>query len=280
MNCRLCSYVTSKLFTSVILHKYDIEYFLCPKCHLIQTEEPYWLEEAYSNPISILDTGILQRNYLHLRYILFSLTETKYKYPSFFENYFPKSIMWKKYNNNFLDYGGGYGILVRLLRDVGINAYHYDKYTKNLFANGFDLISDFNYDSLGCFELLEHLTRPLDELSTIINKYKPNFIFISTKIYGNIVPNRDWWYYTFETGQHISFYSVETFRYLSKKFTFFYYQLNEDFHIFSKKELDINMISKRILNEKSKLYHFLKKSYSSLTFDDHINLKDNLKNFI
>ena len=38
----------------------------------------------------------------------------------------------------FLDYGVGYGVFVRLMRDIGFDYFWQDKYTENLFAQGFE----------------------------------------------------------------------------------------------------------------------------------------------
>ena len=45
----------------------------------------------------------------------------------------------------FLDYGGGYGILVRLMRDVGYDFYWFDKYSQNIFAKGFECKDKIDY---------------------------------------------------------------------------------------------------------------------------------------
>ena len=34
----------------------------CPKCGYVQTETPYWLEQAYVHAINRSDTGLLRRN--------------------------------------------------------------------------------------------------------------------------------------------------------------------------------------------------------------------------
>jgi len=46
----------------MILNKYTIDYFHCPNCGFLQTQEPFWLDEAYKDPINISDTGYLSRN--------------------------------------------------------------------------------------------------------------------------------------------------------------------------------------------------------------------------
>ena len=118
--CRVCNTTTDPIFTSVLIKKYSVEYFQCPHCGYVQTESPFWLEEAYSRTINDVDTGLLMRSFWHrnvsstLIYILF------------------------KHRGKFLDYGGGYGVFVRLMRDIGFDFYWQDKHTENLFAKGFE----------------------------------------------------------------------------------------------------------------------------------------------
>ena len=68
----------------------------CEHCGFLQTEEPYWLDEAYSESINVSDTGYMQRNLM--------LSE---KLTILLALFFDK-------NAKFLDYGGGYGIFTRL----------------------------------------------------------------------------------------------------------------------------------------------------------------------
>lgn len=54
-SCKICGNKTSYIFQAKVLGKYDVKYFHCSTCGYIQTEEPYWLDEAYSESISALD---------------------------------------------------------------------------------------------------------------------------------------------------------------------------------------------------------------------------------
>src|SRR5438046_2696656 len=99
MNCNICSQQCRFLFDTVVLHKYSVKYYKCQNCGFIQTEDPYWLIDAYSSPIGLIDVGLLQRNFL--------LSE---KVSGILDSIVP-------FNGTYLDYGGGYGTFVRLMRD-------------------------------------------------------------------------------------------------------------------------------------------------------------------
>lgn len=120
MNCKICNQTAQYLFNAKILKKYNIAYFHCDNCGFLQTEEPYWLDEAYVEPIDISDTGCLQRN-IYISKLLTIII-----------------LLFFNKDGKFLDYAGGYGILVRLMRDYGFDFYWYDKYAENIFAKGFE----------------------------------------------------------------------------------------------------------------------------------------------
>ena len=62
ISCKICNTLIESFDTSVVLGRYPVEYFVCPNCGFIQTEEPYWLDEAYSDAIVDSDIGLMGRN--------------------------------------------------------------------------------------------------------------------------------------------------------------------------------------------------------------------------
>ena len=120
MKCKICNNKSNYIFKAQLLNKYDVKYYHCSNCGFLQTEDPYWLEEAYNNSITTSDTGIMSRN------LYLSQLSTLILY-YFFDK-----------NAKYLDYAGGYGIFVRLMRDIGFDFYWYDKYSKNLLVRGFE----------------------------------------------------------------------------------------------------------------------------------------------
>jgi len=241
MECRLCNSKSSQLFSSTILLKHDVKYYTCPNCFLIQTEYPYWLEEAYSNSISNTDTGLLNRNIQFAEKV--------------------KAILFFFFNRDgkYLDYAGGYGIFTRLMRDIGFDFYWSDPYTSNLFAKGFEYLeSKSEIELVTTFESFEHFVNPLEEISKILEISK-NIIF-STFIVPEPVPEPlQWWYYGLEHGQHVSFYSEKTFEFIAHEFDLNFYSFSRNLHLFSEKKLN-----KRYLD-----FVFKKNNY----FSKHINKK-------
>ena len=216
MKCKICEKPVKKKFSAKILNKYTIDYLFCENCGFLQTEEPFWLEEAYEESINTCDTGYLSRN------IYFS------KVVSLFVSLYLDS------RGQFLDYAGGYGVFVRLMRDQGYNFFWSDKYTKNLFAQGF---SDENligkYEAITAFECFEHLVDPMVELEKMLEK--TDTVIFSTDLLPCPVPEiSKWFYYLPGSGQHISFFSKKTLKVISEEFSLNYASFR-NLHFFSKK---------------------------------------------
>jgi hypothetical protein len=241
-----------------VLNKYKVSYFLCENCGLVQTEEPYWLEEAYSSAISNTDTGILSRNLDLMKKLTVTLLYL-----------FGKNA--KKYS--YLDYGGGYGILVRLMRDIGFDFYWDDKYAQNLFAKGFEYTRKESINAVTAFEVFEHLADPKELIGQAFRRVKCDTIIFSTLLYGEKPPPpEDWWYYSFESGQHISFYNIKTLKYLANYFNCNLLSDGLGFHILTKKK-KLNPIFKLLIKFNKYLFPFLKRQLKSKTFSDHNYIK-------
>ena len=258
MNCKICTSLAKKKFQAKILNKYFISYFYCQKCKFLQTEEPFWLEEAYKVPINDSDTGILSRN------IWFRNIST--------------SIIFFLFNNKnkFLDYAGGYGIFVRMMRDSGFDFYWKDKHTKNFFAKGFEILNNSKkLEMLTCFEAFEHFEKPIQEIENLLD-FSRNILF-STELTPKTVPNpNDWWYYGLEHGQHISFYQRETFEFLAKKFNLFFYTNGQNIHMLSQKKLS-NLVFRTLVKTSNYISLVIRKKMSSFTWKDFETIRKSKK---
>src|SRR6266404_6918618 len=150
--CNICESPNELFGTGLVLNKYNVKFFRCSQCGFIQTEKPYWLEEAYATPIVSSDLGYVGRN-VGMSKITRSVL----------------SVGFDR-NGEFVDYGGGYGMFVRLMGDAGFDYYRYDLHCENLFAHGLDLAESENsriekkFDLLTAFEVFEHLADPLSEV--------------------------------------------------------------------------------------------------------------------
>lgn len=216
--CILCNGEAEFVFQKKILNKYNVNYYQCHTCGALYTEKPYWLNEAYSSAIANIDTGIMQRN-LEDRWAVGSLIKLFYNI-----------------HGNFLDYGGGYGIFVRLMRDLGFDFYWFDKFAEPLVCKGFEYDNQ-EIDLITAFELFEHFDNPHEQIEEIMTISKE--VFFSTVCYSDAfeLPDENWWYYSLDSGQHIIFYSRETLKYIAKKYKLNYYQIN-NIHWFTSRKVN------------------------------------------
>lgn len=255
MKCKICGGESVEQFIAKVLGKYDVRYYLCSQCSFLQTEEPYWLDEAYRSPINLSDTGVVARS------VFFSKIVT--------------SLICLHFNRNgtFLDYGGGYGLFTRLMRDVGFDYYSSDPLTENLFAKGFDGSGrGKKFELITSFETLEHFTDPMKEISTMLES--SSNIFLSTETLPIPVPSvADWYFYAPAHGQHVSFYSAKTFNTIAEKWKLNYCTNGSDLHFLTKARISPARF-RLIMRYGKYLYLILKKQMKTRTATDSTMLSN------
>ena len=193
-HCRLCAGQASPVFELPILGRYPTRYWRCGACKSLQTDLPFWLDEAYASSLTFLDTFAGQRalNNLGATFLTAKLLGLK----------------------NIIDFGGNDGLLCRLLRDYGLNSYVVDKYAEPKYAQGFDAPNFSEPDLKLAFEVLEHLPNPSSDLDAVFSG-GPKALLVSTVPYTG--EGLDWFYLAPETGQHVFFYSPEALRLLARQ---------------------------------------------------------------
>jgi hypothetical protein len=178
-----------------------VSYYECERCGSLQTETPYWLDEAYAGDtggetnLSDFDTDSAQRNLRSLPAVMLVARHLKLR--------------------NVLDYGGGDGLLVRLLRDYRLNAYVSDPYADATYARGFTDPDFDRPDLITAFEVFEHFASPKEDVAALFAS-APTALLISTAIYHGQGP--DWWYLYPESGQHIFFYGEAAMKLIAERF--------------------------------------------------------------
>jgi len=221
MQCRICNNETERLFSATVLSQYDVQYYRCPQCLFLQTEEPYWLPEAYSTAITRLDIGLLQRNIAFSQIVSAVITV-------FFDR-----------KQSFLDFAGGYGVFTRLMRDRGFDYYHQDKFCENLFAQNFGVPSGNahpRFEMLSAFELFEHLPDPMQAIEEMLS-YSDSILFSTVLQPPALREADDWPYIAPEIGQHISFYHRSTLEYIAQQKKISLFTNGKNFHLFSRKKI-------------------------------------------
>lgn len=218
--CAVCNAANEIFAEGIILGKHRTNYYRCVNCGFIQTGPPIWQPEAYSAAITSSDIGMLGRNNHHAGLV--------------------KALLWAFFRpeRRFLDYGGGYGILVRLMRDKGFDFHRHDKYCANLFAQGFDVSGPGQdlFELVTAFEFLEHVHDPRVEIANLL-AYSDN-LFMSTELLADPPPLPErWWYYGLEHGQHVSFHTHRSLSLLAEHFGLRLYSARGTYHLLTRKEL-------------------------------------------
>ena len=194
--CRACGSNAHYIFSGTLIDQ-TVRYYECDACQFVETEAPYWLEKAYASAINDSDTGLVMRNQISARLTAVTL------------------LLMRKHKGRVVDFAGGYGLLTRLLRDMGIDASWSDPYCTNLLAKGFEHDGK-SADLVTAFEAFEHFVDPLIEVEKMF-AIAPT-IFLSTTICPTPTPaHSDWWYYGKEHGQHISLYRARSLEAIEKK---------------------------------------------------------------
>jgi hypothetical protein len=177
----------------MVLLKHPASYSRCRRCFAVQADDPTWLADAYSTPIAARDIGLVSRNVDLAKHIRRTLAVV-----------FPRA-------SSFLDFGAGNGMFVRLMRDRGYDFGYFDRYGPNLFAKGFERDIAMSYEVMTALEVVEHLMFPVEEIRPFVAQ--ADGLIISTELVPEDAPPLEsWWYYSLESGQHITIFSREALR--------------------------------------------------------------------
>ncbi len=191
--CRICTSIVGQWAVHTLLGKYRVQYYRCPRCGTVQTESPWWLDEAYVLPLAATDVGAVSRSIALARVVAAT-----------------RALVIPE-RGPCLDVGGGYGLLVRLLRDAGIDCYWEDRYAPNLYARGFEAPADAHYALVTALEVLEHLVDPLEQLARWLER--SDSVLVTTTLLPTSAPAPgEWWYYAPEAGQHVTIYTLAALR--------------------------------------------------------------------
>ncbi len=194
---------------------HEVKYLSCKSCGSVRTEEPFWLDEAYSRPSP--DLGLVNRN-------------------EGTANMLPKILrQWKK-EGSFCDFGGGTGMLTRMMRDRGFDFFCFDSMATNQFARGFDaLVESRRWSAITAIEVLEHIPRTNETVRNLLSN-TDCLVFQTEVLPSSPAPDlQSWWYYLLSEGQHVSFPSRDGIAALANSLGVHYYHAGKSVHILSRK---------------------------------------------
>jgi hypothetical protein len=222
MICQVCASELSSGEAAIIRGKHHSQFLSCPSCGFGTFSNIFWLEDAYATPITPSDIGYVWRNVCWADRV---------------------ARLFRHYGlplGNYVDFGSGYGMFVRLMRDRGYHFHSYDPYCANLFAQNTDAsVSRFGrYQILTAFEVFEHLSDISNSLEEMLS-FSDTILFSTDLIPRPIPPLDSWPYYGIEHGQHISFWTKDALQILARKNALVYTQLewiSPSFHLLAAAE--------------------------------------------
>jgi hypothetical protein len=257
IKCKICSSIIREFAKAKFFKTYERSLYVCDECEYITTNDPVWLDDAYKNSIATSDTGIVRRNLILQKTlsIIFTLA------------------YGEKGSGIYLDYAGGSGLFVRLMRDTGFDFWWLDKYCSNILASNFTWDTNIKkvYKGVTAIEVIEHTIDPLQFIREILYITNSKIIIFTTTTYRGKPPSPDKWdYYSFYSGQHISFFSNRTLNKIAEKINLKYFGYR-DLHIYSE---GLSLYQKFIIIAAySKIQYFLfpliKLFLKSKTFSDN-----------
>ena len=234
VHCKICNAGTNAFGEAMVMGKYLASYRRCTSCGFLFVENPHWLQEAYSDAITSTDMGTVSRADRN------SLI-TKATIDVFYRT-----------SKTYLDYGAGYGMFVRRMRDLGYDFHAYDLHCHNMFSEQVALASleGKHYDLSTAFEVFEHLENPMDVTTLLLAV--ADHVLITTEILPEPIPPLDeWWYFGPEHGQHISFYTLTSLKAMADTGSRFLYTNGLNIHLFSRKRLSEYWFRKAISERNS-----------------------------
>lgn len=256
MNCLICQSTTAPYLVTTVLQKYQVSYTKCTSCGFIATESPFWLDEAYSNAITSLDIGLPRRN-LHWMPVVESMIRK-----------------WFRQDMHFLDFGGGYGLFVRIMRDQGFDFYRQDTYCENLFAKQFDISSSLDkksFELITAFEVFEHLPDPIASVEQMLS-YGENILFSTELQPSASVTPETWWYFIPETGQHVSLYTRKSLEQIADRFNLRLYSNNHNLHLLTRKSINESVFTYLSKPKYAKFYNFISPNRPKSLLDSDFTL--------
>jgi hypothetical protein len=218
MKCKICAAPTVEFASATVMGSHLAHYRQCSECGFVFVENPAWLAEAYESPINRTDLGPVNRAVSGARSV-----------KAVIETFF-------SWDGQFLDYGSGYGLFVRLMRDSGYAFVGYDKHCVSLFDEDFRLSSldGRQFELVTSFEVLEHLPDPMEVFDHIF-AHTDNILFTTELLPSPAPLPGSWWYYALDHGQHVSFYSVDALRHAASRFGMHFRSTGQSLHLISKK---------------------------------------------
>lgn len=217
VNCPICGAPADIAFSVHLRDERTKPLFRCSKCSFRFFAEPDWLEPSFSEELNEFDLGAVAR-------CLFVADFVTAIFP-------PRRNSYKA-----LDWGGGDGLLTRVLRERGVNCVWHDPFVKPRFVGDAIYEPNSHVEVTVASEVFLHLTDPVSVLRSLLSQ---SDLVIVTAVVPPKEMTAQWWYLMPETGQHVSFYPSIALEALAKQTNSRLCSDGRFFHTFSHRRLSL-----------------------------------------
>lgn len=202
-SCKICGKKTVELYDD----QFNATYYYCKNCDYISLDEKLIVSNEKEKSLYNYHNNSMENiGYVNML-------------KKFIERFIKPYI---DIETDALDFGCGPGpVLSELLKSVGIKTDIYDPYffPKRIFVNK-------NYGLITCTEVFEHFKNPIENFKLLDNLLINNGILALTTLFQpDIKMFTKWWYRRDAT--HISFYTLNTFKYIANYFNYEILDFNE-----------------------------------------------------
>lgn len=197
MKCEICKNITLNYFQD----KRGNGFYICSTCGFIQRDPTQFLTPEKEKE----------------RYLLHQNNDSDTGYVAYLMDFLQTFVIPNsRKGGSVLDFGSGPNpVFLKLLKNYGFKAVGFDPF----FNNNPHYAAD-TYDVIILIEVLEHIARPVEVLTKLIQILKPDGCLI---VRTELIPEQDpdlqkflsWWYKEDKT--HVSFYSESSIQALAEE---------------------------------------------------------------
>jgi hypothetical protein len=216
--CRVCEAAADLVLRFDVLASYEAGLCKCSSCGFVFVPEPRWLEGSFSSHLNRLDVGSVDRTLLVSQFVRGLMGAS------------PHRRGW-----TLLDFGGGDGLLTRLLRDVGVDCRWEDPYCEPVFAVGPPHGEIEHFDLVVMSEVALHLTDPVATFADLVGR--ADRVLFTATVPPDPIP-ADWWYLMPSTGQHVAFYPTGAVAGLADRLGVHWCSDGKFFHLLSRAPIE------------------------------------------
>ena len=126
--------------------------------------------------------------------------------------------------------------------------------------------NNFSFEVITVFEVFEHLYDPILEIKKLLN-FTDNILFTTEIIPKSSPKPENWYYYSLDSGQHISFFTLKSLLLIAKKFNLNLISNGTNIHLLSKKKISRNLFNVISRDNLSKFLNIILRRNSLMLID-------------